>query len=604
MHNPGKYLLFLGMLLIAPLCIYANAVDSLKSIIDSKNLSGQKRLEAIKNLTGSLCTKDFDAAIQYGNKGIRLATKLNDSISIGFIQNQLGEAQYFKGNYHIAANNFYQSIQTLEHYKRKKELAFTYNNLAKLYRKTRELDLAEKFYDKALQTFIELNDSSGLEMIYNESGVVFEYREDYTNAIKRYTQGYDIGLAIKDSLSIGYSLNNLAGVYTILKDYTKAGNYLAQALHIRERMRDSFAIAMTLSDMGTLHTDKGDYPTAIQNYIASNLIATKLKYLELLSSNYEKLANLATLQNNYRQAYVYKQTAVSLHDSIYSIEKARQIEELNTKYETKQKEQQIFIQQAALDKKNYVIAGMLVVAALGLLVLFSFYKRYKLKQEIHLQSALMKQQQLATKAVLEAEENERQRIGKDLHDGIGQMMSAAKINMLAFREKFIESGGEQPKFENILALIDESCKEVRSVSHNMMPNVLLKAGLASAARDFLNKIDNSIIAIDLYTEGLDTRLDTDIEAVLYRVIQECVNNVIKHAAATRLDISITKDEQGIDATIEDNGNGFDMNNATEGIGLKNIRTRIEYLKGTVEFDSKPGNGTVVTIHIPLASTAI
>jgi signal transduction histidine kinase len=206
------------------------------------------------------------------------------------------------------------------------------------------------------------------------------------------------------------------------------------------------------------------------------------------------------------------------------------------------------------------------------------------------------------KAVIEAEEAERQRIAKDLHDGVGQMMSAAKMNLSAYESNVhFKDEEEKEGFEKIIALVDESCKEVRAVSHNMMPNALLKNSLASAIREFIDKLDQKILQVHLYTEGLEERLDSNVETVLYRVIQECVNNVIKHADANTLDISIIKEANEIIATIEDNGKGFDTTDKEkfDGIGLKNIRTRVEYLKGTVDFDSSPNKGTLVALHVPL-----
>ncbi len=181
------------------------------------------------------------------------------------------------------------------------------------------------------------------------------------------------------------------------------------------------------------------------------------------------------------------------------------------------------------------------------------------------------------------------------------MMSAAKMNLSAFESEIIFNNAEQQQtFEKIINLVDDSCKEVRHVSHNMMPNVLLKNNLASAIHDFIDKIDKKTLEVHLYTDGLEERLDANTETVLYRVIQECVNNVIKHSDATSLDISIIRDRDSISATIEDNGKGFDMKDKEkfEGIGLKNIRTRVEYLKGSVEFDSVPGGGTAVSLHVP------
>jgi signal transduction histidine kinase len=135
----------------------------------------------------------------------------------------------------------------------------------------------------------------------------------------------------------------------------------------------------------------------------------------------------------------------------------------------------------------------------------------------------------------------------------------------------------------------------------MMPNALLKHNLASATREFIDKLDHKKLQVHLYTEGLEERLDSNVETVLYRVIQECVNNVIKHADANVLDISIIRENGEITATIEDNGKGFDTSDKEkfDGIGLKNIRTRVEYLKGTVDFESSPGRGTLVALHVPL-----
>ena len=182
------------------------------------------------------------------------------------------------------------------------------------------------------------------------------------------------------------------------------------------------------------------------------------------------------------------------------------------------------------------------------------------------------------------------------------MMSAAKMNLSAYEHSTaFKTVEEKIAFEKIISLIDESCKEVRSVSHNMMPNALLKNSLASAIREFIDKLDHKTLKVHLYTEGLDERLDSNVETVLYRVVQECVNNVIKHSGANTLDISLIKEPNEITATIEDNGKGFDVNDKSrsEGIGLKNIKTRVEYLKGTVDFDSTPGKGTLVALHIPL-----
>jgi two-component system, NarL family, sensor kinase len=599
-------LLFIVVSTIPAIHTLANQIDSLKSII-AKEGNSHNKLKAILSLTQILATKDFEATKQYGQLGLQIAGRTNDSISAARLYNTIGEATYFAGKYDSAAFFFYKAVNLLENNNNKSELALAFNNLAKLYRKTKELDKADNNYRTAMNLYIQANDSAGIQMIWNEWGVVFEYRQLYDSAIKYYKNSGAIAALRNDSTGLGYVYSNIAGVYTLQKKYTAANEYIQKCIAIRQALKDSFALSMSYSDLGTLLASQRAYSDAIGSIFASNEMATKMGFLELLHHNYLQLADIYEATGNYQDASSYLRKASSLHDSIYSIEKNKQIAELNTKYETDKKEQQILLQQTAISKKNYLLAASFAILLLGSWLGHSYYRRYKIKQEARHQNEIMQQQYKATQAVLDAEEKERQRIGKDLHDGVGQIMSAVKINLLVLESDLPGIGEvEKMKFENLKSLVDESCKEVRSVSHTMMPNALLKSGLSSAIRDFINKIDSKALETNLYTEGLNERLATNVETVIYRVVQECVNNVIKHSHATRIDIAIIKDNEGISITIEDNGIGFDSTDPTiyEGIGLKNIITRVRYLNGTIDFDSRINNGTVVIIHIPTATDLI
>ena len=594
---------FITALFLAAFVYGQSTVDSLRSVIDSKRPYNDQ-INASLKLLETFQLKNFDTTLMEGDKALQLARKNTDSVSVAEIKRHIGVASYFKGKYDVAAKNFYESIAILEKANEKKKLAPVYNDLAKLYRKTRDLDRALQNYNKADAIYRQLNDTAGISMILNESGVVFEYREDYTEAINRYTSSMKLAEAAGDSLSVSYSLSNIAGVYVIQKKYDLAEKNLLRALNIRQILKDSFAIALTYSDLGVAMNGKGDYNKAIEYLSLSNQMAEHLKYPELQSNNYSELSTVAQKQGDFQKAFQYFMKRSALRDSLYALEKTRQIEELNTKYETAQREQQIQNQQNKIRLQNFLFIGIAGLILLAGLLIYSQYKRYRLRKETQLQAEIMRQQEIAVKAVMEAEENERERIAKDLHDGVGQMMSAAKMNLSAFESEIQFSNAEHKEsFEKIISLVDESCKEVRTVSHIMMPNALLKSSLGAAIREFVDKLNNKTLKVHVYTEGLDERLDSNVETVLYRVIQECVNNTIKHAGATTLDISLIKDKDGISGTIEDNGKGFDTTDKEkfEGIGLKNITTRIEYLKGTVDFDSAPGRGTVVALHVPLQS---
>ncbi|HMU46400.1 MAG TPA: sensor histidine kinase [Chitinophagaceae bacterium] len=575
--------------------------DSLRVIMNSKR-PYQEQIDAAIKLVEHFELKNFDSTIVEGNKAIKIAQKNTDSVSIAELKRHIGVASYFKGEYDVAAKNFYESISILEKSNKPEKLAPVYNELAKLYRKTKDLDRATENYTKAETIYRNLRDTGGIAMILNESGVVYEYRKDYREAVNRYNASLKLAEASGDSVGVSYSLSNIAGVYVIERKYDLAEINLLRALHIREELRDSFALALTYSDLGAAMNAKGDYQKAVKYLSISNKIAEKLKYPELQSNNYNELSLIAKKQGDFQQAYDFYMMRSALRDSLLGLEKTKQIEELNAKYEAVQKEQQIVEQKNKIRLQNYLFIGIAGLILFSALLIYSFYKRYKMRKESQLQSEIMKQQQIAVKAVMEAEENERQRIAKDLHDGVGQMMSAAKMNLSAIESEIQFTNKEQQQsFEKTIQLVDESCREVRNVSHIMMPNALLKNNLPDAIRDFINKIGYKSLEIHFYSEGLDDRFDSNIETVLYRVIQECVNNAIKHAKATTLDISLIRDKDGISGTIEDNGQGFDISGSRklDGIGIKNITSRIEYLKGTVDFDSAPGRGTVVGLHIPL-----
>jgi len=594
--------LFSALLLAAQAIAQAPAsADSLSKVINGNGPAPEK-IKACIALSSSLVVKDFDWALETARNGLQLAQAGNDKPAAATLQKNIGLAYYFKGNYDSAAVYYYQALDQYKTVKDPEGRAALLNELGKLYRKTRDLDRSLQFYDEAYAIYKSIGSNTGMATILNESGVVFEYREDYKEAIHRYQQSLDICNRIRDTAGASWSINFIGGAYTQMKNYGEAEKYLLDALQMRLALKDSFAIALNYTDLAYMYAQQGKYDKAIEQYQLSNSIANRMKYADLLQNNYKELAAIAEKQGHYQQSLEYTKLQATLRDSVYSSDKMKQIEQLNARYQAEKKEQQLQLQQAVISKKNYLLLFLGGSLALLAIAGFALYRKRQLQHRVQLQDVVMKQQDMATRAVITAEENERQRIAADLHDGVGQMMSAAKMNLSAFEDDLPFTSDEQKlAYEKIMSLVDESCREIRNVSHQMMPNALLKSGLSNAIREFIDKIDSRVIRIQLHAEGLNDRLDSNVETVLYRVIQECVNNVIKHAGADRLDIALIRDEDGISATIEDNGKGFDSGKKSEGIGLQNIRSRIAFLKGTVDFDSAPGRGTLVAIHVPLSN---
>lgn len=590
---------------------------------------------------------DADTALFFAKKAIELveiSRKDEDQMLARFI---MGRILTVRGNYDLSIKYFRESLQLSEQEKNDSMTAYSLNGIGiSLWQLGKHAEALENHFN-ALRIREKINDQKGIAVSKNNIGMVYQTQEKLFLAEKYVREALDI---LKNDTDPGLritTMHTLANIYGMQGKIKEAFALDEEGISIAERTNNEFAKALFYDNMGNcyLYGNPPDYAKAYEHFMKTLRIDSAFANKKQMSDSYVNLGSVFSGQKKYAQAIPYfgrsialaeesgyvqgklkalqmlatayrqsnrpddafaaLQEAMEVKDSLVNTTSEGQIAEMQTVYETEKKQQQINLQQEQLSKKNFILTATIVVALLLGLLGVSAWLRFRLKQKTRHQHEIMKQQELASKAVIEAEEDERQRIARDLHDGVGQMMSAAKMNLSAFESGLQFSNKDQEQsFEKIISLVDESCKEIRSVSHNMMPNALLKNNLASAVRDFIDKIDKKSLKIHLYTEGLDERLDSSLETVLYRVIQECVNNVIKHAAASSLDISIIKDNKELSATIEDNGRGFDIADKEkfEGIGLKNIVTRVEYLKGTVEFDSSPGRGTLIALNVPLRAT--
>lgn len=544
----------------------------------------------------------FDSSLLLLNQAAEIAHNGKDNNIYTRALNNIGNVYSDQGN-NTAALKYYQQALTLaENANDQNQAAEIEKNIGALYLSWKRFDEALSHYEKA--KIIAVNNGNKLleADCYNNIGTAYEQQLKYPEALEVYKKALDYYTASQNKSRMAMALSNVAIVYKFLKKYQLAIDYNLKGLELAREMKSQWTEAAILNNIGSIYSSWGNYTAAIDYCNQSIALSRKMNAMEIVYNAYETMGEAATAAGDYKSAVNYYKAFMASKDSFVTSESNRQLSELQTRYDTEKKDKQIAQQGFELTRRNYFLWAAITLLLFGSLLGYSYYRRYKLRKEKQLQQEVIRQQDIAVKAVLQAEENERKRIAGELHDGVGQLMSAARMNLSAFENDILFAGDDKrQRFEKIISLVDEGCSEVRMVSHNMMPNALLKSGLANAVRDFIEKIDHNLIKVDLYSEGLNERLDADIETVLYRVIQEAVNNVIKHSGANRLDISLVRENSAIVVTIEDNGKGFDTDykERFEGIGLKNIMTRIAYLKGEVEFNSSAGRGTFIGITVPL-----
>lgn len=546
-------------------------------------------------------TGNNDEARELINQSLEIRKATGDDAGQGYCLRSLGNIEYDRNDYKKALELYLAAAPLFEKAKDLKGLAGDYIWIGNVFNEgQRQYNKAIEYFTKSLEISQQVNDSLLMSYNYTNLGSAYYFAKDYKNALKYYRQSISMKAALGDERGMAAAVSNLSNVYFDQKDYDSAAYFNNKALDMRIRQGDKKGIATSYLNGANIFLLQDNLEAAKENYLKAIAIGQEIEFREPVIESYNGMSRYYEKKGNASEALSWYKKYKAANDSVYNSDISLQLSTLQTQYETSKKEQLISQQKFELTKKQYWLFGSIGLCILLLILGMMIYNRNRIRQEARLQYEMMKQQELAGEAVMQAEENERKRIARDLHDGVGQMMSAAKMNLSLLETHLPQHSDEKAAFDKAMALVDESCKEVRTVSHNMMPNALIKTGLAAAVRTFIEQIESPSLKVQLYTEGLNESINKNTETVLYRVLQECVNNVIKHAQASNLDIALIKDETGINATIEDNGRGFDTADRSKfgGIGLENMQKRISFLKGTIEWQSTPGAGTLVAIYVP------
>ncbi|MFN8116642.1 MAG: sensor histidine kinase [Bacteroidia bacterium] len=588
----------------------------------AKKIDNKKEIAQANSDIGNVFNRmaSFDSTLHYYNIALKIRQSLNDKIKSAGIYSNIATVYTRQSKFKEALDLNFKSLKLYEQIGDSANQANILGNIGILYYNLEQNKSANEFFIKGLRIarlchkqLIEANILIELGGIKFEQGVkndIIVNRKELDSALLYFENANTILTEYNAIYNLAVVNNNIGRIYVQLKDYEKATQYYNQGLIYRQQMNDDYGIGLSYLNLGKISKLKKLYPNSIDFYKKAATIFLEIKSYVDLKQVYGEMSVAYEDMKDYHNAMIFHQLYAQYSDSVYTSENAKQMAEMQTKYEVDKKDLELAKNKAELEakEKQAFIKNIIIISVVLLLLLLSglgilFYRKKQIEQQAKLDAEIANQKEIRTKAILDAEEKERRRIAQDLHDGVGQLLSAAKLNLSNLDSKLIAQTEEQKAaMQNALNLVDDSVKEVRLVSHNMMPNTLIKLGLGSAVREFITKLGNAPnLKIDLEIVGLDTRLENQVETVLYRVIQEIVNNIIKHAKASHISMQLIRHETEMNVMIEDNGIGFDTSKLEnfEGIGLKGIQTRIEFLNGSVHFDSSIGRGTTVIIDIPL-----
>ncbi|MBP9689451.1 MAG: sensor histidine kinase [Bacteroidia bacterium] len=542
----------------------------------------------------------YDSCIYHYNIALTHYQKINDTKGKASALNNLAMVYNNIGDYQKALQLYFEALKVFETIGDKLGEANALNNIAILYLDTNKPLLALQYLSIALPKYKNINHKTGIAAAY--TNISLAYNDiNVDSSIFYGKKAIEIKQELNDQYGLGISYNDLALAYIQKKQYEVSLALINKSLAIKQSFNDKFGIASTLLNRSSIYTNLNRPKLAIKDLIDSYKAAKLINSYRLLTKISISLAKAyKNLQDN-SSAYLYMTQYATFRDSLMSEETNKQINELETRYQTEKKDLEIANKQLELQKADenlskkrtqlLLVVALLITFILATLLFYFSYTNKLKRKAIELQVEQEKQRNIA---IIAAEDEERKRIAKDLHDGAGQHLSAVKMNLSAFAER-------QPAQElnNVMNLLDDAVKEVRNVSHMMMPAVMLTNGLCGAIQNLVSKINgNKSIQITTQFVDLDNKLSEKIQTTVYRITQESLNNIIKHAQATIVDIQLIQYPDYLLLMIEDNGKGFDLANISHGMGLRNIESRALYINAKLHIDSSIGNGTTLTLEIP------
>lgn len=626
--------------------------DSLRAVIQ-KGANDSLKVQAYYSYGELFEASNPDSAIYYYDEGVRLAKKINSPRGIA------GSCSYYivilnnQGRFREALEKCKEALALYQQYGNTRDLCRININLGSEWQYLSDFQAAADHYLKGKKLAEELGDKRLQRVVNNNLASVFNSLSQFEKG-KSYAQSsLELARELKDEYAIASSTINLAVSETSLKQNKEAIAHFREVYQLGVSLNDSLLQMDGWLGIGDNYRDLGQYDSAghyyektiqlstnngyreyeLYGYLGYSTVLTKTRQFaraeqatqkgislakELgsqleLKDLYFKAAELYEADGKYREALTYRKNFEILNDSLLSEKNRANVNLMEIRFETDKKESTIRalenekkIQELNLRQKT-ILNTILWISASALLALITvLYLLFRQKQKLqkHRIAELEKEKQLAAAAaVLQGQEEERSRLARDLHDSMGGMLSGIKNSFTNMKDTMIMTPENLQRFEKGLSLLDISINEFRRVAHNMMPEALQKFGLNAALRDFCAGLNsgNTLRVIYQSYEMENIELPIPVSTTIYRVVQELLNNTLKHAQATEAIVQVSKEGSKLLITVEDNGKGFTPSDLeqVEGIGWANIRNRVNFLKGKIDMHSAPGEGTSVNIEIDL-----
>jgi len=587
------------------IAVYAFVATLAEKIIDWKLLGQTHNYRAIVYFEMG----EMDNALVHNNSALEYFERAGYEIGVASIKINIGNIRLFAGEFDEAVKLYYDGLEMLEAMQDTLRLTISYMNIGTLFYRNQYHEESLNYNFKALFWARKLQNPSIIADLHTNTANVYKF----LNNTDAYLQYIDSAVTFARSANYLFGLmnsyNSLALHYHKTSDYDAALDYALLAAEKTREYGNPANIADVYNTAGSIFLAKNNIDSA-KVYLEKAIELSKTNgFLDVLSAARLNMSILFEKSSDFAGAYRELSEYLELHDSIFRMEKQRELQEMDRRYRVAEKENEIeqqsltiALREREIRRQNILVIFSIVMTLVAIAFIFVVWQWMKNRNRLiarDVEKEKLEREKQVMNAVIQGEEKERQRIARELHDGINGNLAALKLQL---------AGVKNGQFDKLL---DRTMDEVRTLSHNLVPDVVKKFGLEEALQQYMTTIGRgSSLDVDYQFIGEMPVIHEDRAVQIYRIVQELVSNVLKHADANHLLVQLVANPSAISITIEDDGKGFEMEPGKglsingKGIGLSGIENRIIWLKGQFDIHSSTQSGTSVHIEIPVSQIVL
>lgn len=570
--------------------------DSLTSIYKQDTVTGIAKFELLTDLSFHE-VRDLEKGLLYAEELIRLSIQAGNSkyLRVGYFLK--GTKKRLLGDLEEALKAYFKSAVIARKMKNVTGEGEAFGAIADIYAVASHYDNAMSYYRKAIKVLQGPGvDSISLASVLSNAGDAYLNTGHYDSALYFFGEAKEIFKEVDYRSGIGYSLGNIGMAYANIGKDVLAEKNINEAIRILTQAQDYYPICVYLISMADVYSKNGNEQKAFDYTLRSFELAKQHGFKEQIRDASQKLSQLYEKRGNTEVALMYYKTYDTYSDSIQNIKKIQEMADARTNFEVSQKQMEVNLLKDQKRNQQTIVVFLFIILGLTVMLLvavFWFFKT-KTKERVRLHN------QELLHAKLEIQEQTYRNISQELHDNIGQVLSLAKLNINTVDVENVQSTKE--KLAQSKSLITKAIQDIRDLARALNTDYIHDVGLANAIDQQLELLRKTgLYTTKLIVNGDVYPIEPERELLLYRIVQELLNNIVKHADANQIVISINYEKNIMVFTMADNGKGFDWQkqqlNVSNGLGLRNITNRVKLVKGDIFFESKSDIGTVVHISI-------